>query len=78
VGQITRGELKRRIPHGNSKYLLGTVVYLIDSDLTYKFWNMARSSHGVFVSKNQTKVTSPPLYFRSLCCQLPRITNPIP
>jgi hypothetical protein len=22
---------------------------VIDSDLTYKFWNMARSSHGVFV-----------------------------
>jgi hypothetical protein len=28
---------------------------VIDSDLTYKFWNMARSSHGVFVSKNQTE-----------------------
>jgi hypothetical protein len=26
VGQITRGELKRRIPHGDPKYLLGTVV----------------------------------------------------
>jgi hypothetical protein len=24
--QITRGELKRRIPHGDTKYLLGTVV----------------------------------------------------
>jgi hypothetical protein len=49
---------------------------VIDSDLTYKFWNMDRSSHGVFVSKNQTKVNyplqphardtaSPPLFFRS-------------
>jgi hypothetical protein len=46
---------------------------VIDSDLTYKFGNIDRSSHGVFVSKNQTKVTypfqprarepaSPPLY----------------
>jgi hypothetical protein len=26
VGQITRGELKRRIPDGDTKYLLGTVV----------------------------------------------------
>jgi hypothetical protein len=26
VGQITRGELKRRVPHGDPKYLLGTVV----------------------------------------------------
>jgi hypothetical protein len=26
VGQITRGELKRRIPHGDPKYLLGMVV----------------------------------------------------
>jgi hypothetical protein len=26
VGQITRGGLKRRIPHGDTKYLLGTVV----------------------------------------------------
>jgi hypothetical protein len=25
VRQITRGELKRRIPHGDPKYLLGTV-----------------------------------------------------
>jgi hypothetical protein len=25
-GQITRGELKRRIPHGDPKYLLGMVV----------------------------------------------------
>jgi hypothetical protein len=33
---------------------------VIDSDLTYKFGNMDRSSHGVFVSKNQTKVTYPP------------------
>jgi hypothetical protein len=33
---------------------------VIDSDLTYKFGNMNRSSHGVFVSKNQTKVTYPP------------------
>jgi hypothetical protein len=29
VGQITRAELKRRIPHGDPKYLLGTVVQLI-------------------------------------------------
>jgi hypothetical protein len=34
----------------------GSVIYL---DLTYKFWNMERSSHGVFVSKNQKKVTYP-------------------
>jgi hypothetical protein len=33
---------------------------VIDSDLTYEFWDMARSLHGVFVSKNQTKVTYPP------------------
>jgi hypothetical protein len=33
---------------------------VIDSDLTYKFWNMGRSSHGVFVSKNQKKVPYPP------------------
>jgi hypothetical protein len=26
---ITRGGLKRRIPHGDTKYLLGTVVELI-------------------------------------------------
>jgi hypothetical protein len=26
VGQITRGELKRRIPHGDPNYVLGTVV----------------------------------------------------
>jgi hypothetical protein len=26
VGQITRDELKRRIPHGDPKYLLRTVV----------------------------------------------------
>jgi hypothetical protein len=31
----------------------------IDSDLTYKFEKLDRSSQGVFVSKNQTKVTSP-------------------
>jgi hypothetical protein len=32
---------------------------VIDSDLTYKFGNMDRSSHGVFVSKNQTEVNYP-------------------
>jgi hypothetical protein len=32
----------------------------IDSDLTYKFEKLDRSSQGVFVSKNQTKVTYPP------------------
>jgi hypothetical protein len=58
---------------------------VIDSDLIYKFWNIDRSSHGVFVSKNQTKVNypfdhrtrtaSPPL---PPSCQLPRISNPIP
>jgi hypothetical protein len=57
---------------------------VIDSDLTYKFWNIDRSSHGVFVSKNQTKANypfdhrtrtaSPPL---PPTCQLLRITNPI-
>jgi hypothetical protein len=31
---------------------------VIDSDLTYKFEKLDRSSQGVFVSKNQTKVTS--------------------
>jgi hypothetical protein len=45
---------------------------VIDSDLTYKFWNMGRSSHGVFVSKNQTEMNYPfdhwrePLHPRSL------------
>jgi hypothetical protein len=50
---------------------------VIDSNLTYKLWNMDRSSHGVFVSKKQRKVNyplqpraretaSPQLYFRSL------------
>jgi hypothetical protein len=62
---------------------------VIDLDLTYKFEKLDRASQGVFVSKNQTKVTYPlqpparesplpPLYFRFPCCQLPRITNPIP
>jgi hypothetical protein len=32
----------------------------IDSDLTYKFEKLDRSSQGVFVSKNQAKVTYPP------------------
>jgi hypothetical protein len=32
----------------------------IESDLTYKFEKLDRSSQGVFVSKNQTKVTYPP------------------
>jgi hypothetical protein len=31
----------------------------IDSDLAYKFEKLYRSSQGVFVSKNQTKVTYP-------------------
>jgi hypothetical protein len=31
----------------------------IESDLTYKFEKLDRSSQGVFVSKNQTKVTYP-------------------
>jgi hypothetical protein len=26
LGQITRGKFKRRSPHGDTKYLLGTVV----------------------------------------------------
>jgi hypothetical protein len=49
---------------------------VIDSGLTYKFWNMDRSSHGVFFLKHQTEVNYPfghrartashPLYFRSL------------
>jgi hypothetical protein len=58
-------------------------------DLDLNFWNMDRSSYGVFVSKKQTKVpyplqprarepASPPLYFRSQSSQLPRIANPIP
>jgi hypothetical protein len=33
---------------------------VIGSDLTYKFEKLDRSSQGVFVSKNQTKVTYPP------------------
>jgi hypothetical protein len=33
---------------------------VIDSALTYKFWNMDRFSHGVFVSKKQTKSALPP------------------
>jgi hypothetical protein len=32
---------------------------VISSDLTYKFEKLDRSSQGVFVSKNQTKVTYP-------------------
>jgi hypothetical protein len=54
---------------------------VIGSDLTYKFEKLDRSLQGVFVSKNQTKVTypfqpparetaSPPLYFCS-----PRVAN---
>jgi hypothetical protein len=39
---------------------------VIDSDLTYTFLNMDRSSHGVFVSKNQSKVNLYIyIYFRS-------------
>jgi hypothetical protein len=55
VGQITWGELKRRIPHEDPKYLLGTVIF--DSDLTCKFWNMVP---GVFVSKKPNKSDLPP------------------
>jgi hypothetical protein len=48
----------------NVEFLTGTQVSTrddseIDSDLTYKFEKLDRSSQGVFVSKNQTKVTSP-------------------
>jgi hypothetical protein len=45
---------------------------VIDSDLTYKFWNMDRSSHGVFVTKNQTEVNYP------LQPHAREIANPIP
>jgi hypothetical protein len=64
----------------NVKFLTGTQISTrdgseIESDLTYKFEKRDRSSQGVFVSKNQTKVTyplqppararfHPPLYFR--------------
>jgi hypothetical protein len=65
----------------NVEFLTGTQISTrdgseIESDLTYKFETLDRSSQGVFVSKNQTKVTyppsttraielQPPLYFRS-------------
>jgi hypothetical protein len=49
----------------NVEFLTGTQISTrdgseIDSDLTYKFEKLDRSSQGVFVSKNQTKVTYPP------------------
>jgi hypothetical protein len=78
----------------NVEFLTGTQISTrdgseIESDLTYKLEKLDRSSQGVFVSKNQTKVTYsfqlrardpalPPLYFRSQSSPLPRITNPIP
>jgi hypothetical protein len=48
----------------NVEFLTGTQISTrdgseIESDLTYKFEKLDRSSQGVFVSKNQTKVTSP-------------------
>jgi hypothetical protein len=52
------GELKRRIRHGDK--ISTRDGSEIDSDLTYKFEKLDRSSQGVFVSKNQTKVTYPP------------------
>jgi hypothetical protein len=55
----------------------------IDSDLTYKFEKLDRSSQGVFVSKNQTKVTSPLQprardRFTPAIFPLFSVTNPIP
>jgi hypothetical protein len=61
---------------------------VICSDLTYRFLGILdRSSQGVFVSKNQTKVTSPlqlparetalpPLYFRFPCSNSPGLPTP--
>jgi hypothetical protein len=48
----------------NVEFLTGTQISTrdgseIESDLTYKFEKLDRSSQGVFVSKNQTKVTYP-------------------
>jgi hypothetical protein len=48
----------------NVEFLTGTQISTrdgseIDSDLTYKFEKLDRFSQGVFVSKNQTKVTYP-------------------
>jgi hypothetical protein len=48
----------------NVEFLTGTQISTRDgsemeSDLTYKFEKLDRSSQGVFVSKNQTKVTYP-------------------
>jgi hypothetical protein len=78
----------------NVEFLTGTQISTrdgseIESDLTYKFEKLNRSSQGVFVSKNQTKVTYPlqprtrnpalpPLYFRSPCCQLLQECQPHP
>jgi hypothetical protein len=48
----------------NVEFLTGTQISTRDgseigSDLTYKFEKLDRSSQGVSVSKNQTKVTYP-------------------
>jgi hypothetical protein len=48
----------------NVEFLTGTQISTrdgseIESDLTYKFEKLDRSSQGVVVSKNQTKVTYP-------------------
>jgi hypothetical protein len=49
----------------NVEFLTGTQISTwdgseIESDLTYKFEKLDRSSQGVFVSKNQTKSDLPP------------------
>jgi hypothetical protein len=79
----------------NVEFLTGTQISTRDgseikSDLTYKFEKLDRSSQGVFVSKNQTKVTyplQPPARARFIPAilsafqqrrQLAKITNPIP
>jgi hypothetical protein len=79
----------------NVEFLTGTQISTrdgskIESDLTYKFEKLDRSSQGVFVSKNQTKVIYPlqppgrarfyPRYISAFqqSRQLPRIAKPIP
>jgi hypothetical protein len=54
----------------NVEFLTGTQISTrdgseIDSDLTYKFEKLDRSSQDVFVSKNQTKVSFPPSTIRA-------------
>jgi hypothetical protein len=73
----------------NVEFLTGTQISTRDgseikSDLTYKFEKLDRSSQGVFVSKNQTKLTyplQPPARARFTPAIFPlfnSVANPIP